>query len=41
MDKAQLMDSLNSQDNLRNVEAGDIFREDLIFNEHGHKITSW
>jgi hypothetical protein len=41
MDEAQLMDSLNSQDNLRDVEAGDVFREDLVLNEHGHKIASW
>ena len=40
MDEAQLVYGFNRQRNLGHVESSDIFREDLILNQHGHQITT-
>ena len=40
MDEAKLMNSFYSKSNLSHVEAGDVLSEDLIFDEHGHQVTS-
>lgn len=41
MNKAILVDRLNGQNDLSNIESCDVLREDLILDEHSHKITSW
>lgn len=40
MDEAQLMDCFDSQHNLGNIEPGDILREDLVLDQHGHEISA-
>lgn len=40
MDEAQLVHSFNSKNDFGHVEAGDIFAEDLILDEHRHQITT-
>ena len=40
MEEAKLVDSFDSHDNLCHVEPGDILREDLILDEHGHQVTT-
>lgn len=41
MDEAKLVNSLNSQGELCHVEAGNVFGEDLIFDEHRHQVSAW
>lgn len=41
MDKAQLVDGLDGENDLCNVEASDVLGKDLILNEHSHEIASW
>ncbi len=36
-----LMNCVDSQNNLSNIESRNVLRENLIFDEHSHKITSW
>jgi hypothetical protein len=40
MNEAELMDSFNGQCDFRHVETSNVFREDLILNEHSHQITT-
>jgi len=41
MNEAILMNRINGQNDLSDVEPCNILRENLILDEHGHKITSW
>lgn len=40
VDKAQLVDGFNGQDNLGNVESRDVLGKDFILNEHRHQVSS-
>lgn len=40
VDEAQLVDSLDGQDDLGDVEAGNVFGEDLVLDEHGHQVST-
>lgn len=40
MYEAKLVDSLNGQSKLSHVKASDIFRENLILDEHSHQVTA-
>lgn len=40
MDKAELVNSLDGEDNLGNVESCNIFREDFILDKHSHQISA-
>lgn len=40
MNKAQLVNRLDSQDNLGDIESGNIFREYLILDQHCHQIST-
>lgn len=40
MDEAQLVDRLDGEDDLGDVEAGDVLREDLVLDEHCHQVTA-
>lgn len=41
MNETILMNRLNGQNDLSNIESCDVLRENLIFNEHSHEITTW
>jgi len=41
VNEAEVMDSLDGEDTLSHVEAGDILREGVVLDEHGHEITAW
>jgi len=40
MDEAKFVDGFDGEDTLSDVEPSDIFGEGIIFNQHGHKITT-
>src|SRR2546421_9637440 len=40
MQEAELVNSLNRHDNLCHVKPRDILREDLILNQHSHKVAT-
>lgn len=40
MDEAQLMYSFNSKNTLSDVETRHILRECVVFDQHGHKVTT-
>lgn len=40
MNEPELMYSLNSESDLSHIEASDILGEDLVLDEHSHKITT-
>lgn len=40
VNETQLVNSFDSQNDLSNVEASDVLREDLILDEHSHQVTS-
>ena len=40
MDEAQLVNCLNGEDNLCDIEPSDVLREDLVFDQHRHKIST-
>ena len=40
VNKAQLVDSFNGQYHICHVEARDVFREDLVLDEHGHQVAT-
>jgi hypothetical protein len=41
VDEAQLVHSLNSQNDFCHVESCDILAEDFILDEHCHQVTTW
>ena len=40
MNETEVMNGLDSQNELGHVEASDIFREDLVLDQHGHEISA-
>ena len=40
MDETELVNSLNSENNLCHIESCDVLRENLVLDEHGHQITT-
>lgn len=40
MYEAKLVDGLNGKSDLSHVESSDILSEDLVLDEHSHKITT-
>ncbi len=40
MDEAQFMHGFNGERDLSHVETGDVLGENLIFDQHGHQVTT-
>ena len=41
VDESKLVDSLNRKNTFGHIEAGNVFRERVVFDEHGHQVTTW
>lgn len=39
MDESEFVDSLDSEDTFCHVEASDVFRKRVVFDQHGHEVT--
>ena len=40
MDEAKFVHSFDSQRDLCHIESRNVFRKDLVFDQHGHEITT-